>query len=62
MKVRRVRPQVFEVTLHAMELSTLVSAARWALEDAKGELPPEVREQVSQVLDDYDDELANLDS
>ena len=62
MKVRRVRPQVLEVTLHVLELSTLVSAARWALDDAKGELPPEAREQLRRVLDDYDAELADLDT
>ena len=61
MKVRRVRPQVLEVTLHVLELSALVSAARWALDDAQGELPPEAREQLRRVLDDYAGELAKLD-
>ena len=62
MKVRRVRPQVLQVTLHVLELSTLVSAARWALDDAPGELPVEAQEQLRRVLEEYDGELADLDA
>lgn len=54
MKVERPRPAVFRLTLHAHELSALVAAARWAVEGAEGELPPEARDQLRTVLDGYD--------
>ncbi|MDX1658402.1 MAG: hypothetical protein R3343_06250 [Nitriliruptorales bacterium] len=62
MKVQRVRPQVFELTVHALELSALVSAARWVVDGAEGDLPEEAREQLGQVLDSYDAEVAELNT
>jgi hypothetical protein len=55
MKVERVRPSVFRLTLHAYELAALIAAARWvAAEKGKGELPEESVEQLRQVLASYD--------
>jgi hypothetical protein len=54
MQIRHVRPAVLEVTLHAYELSALIAAARWAVEGARGDLPPEALEQLKRVLSDYD--------
>ena len=52
MRIDKLRPAVFQVTLHAYELSVLVAGARWAAE--KGDLPAEAREQIEAVLADYD--------
>jgi hypothetical protein len=60
MKLERVRPGVFQVTLHAYELSALVAAARWASEGAKGELSGESLQQLRHVLDSYDTETKRL--
>ena len=50
----RVRPTVLRVTLHPLELATLVSAARWAAEGAEDPLPPEALDRLRQVLASYD--------
>jgi hypothetical protein len=55
MQIERLRPTTFQVTLHAYELSALVAGARWAVE--KGDLPTEAREQLEDVLDQYEAEL-----
>jgi hypothetical protein len=59
-KIRRVRPAVLQVTLHAAELSSLVAAARWAFEGEPGALPPDARDHLRQVLASYDDEARKL--
>jgi predicted DNA-binding transcriptional regulator YafY len=51
---------VFQVTLHAYELSALVAAARWVAESGKGELPEESLRQLRHVLDSYDNETKRL--
>lgn len=61
MKIERLRPTVLQVTLHAYEMTTLVAAARWALEGAEGEFPPEAREQLAEVLAYYDAERQQLE-
>ena len=48
------RPAVLQVTLQAYELVALVSAARWVLDGAKGELPADALAQLRAVLDGYD--------
>jgi hypothetical protein len=58
MRVERIRPTVLQVTLSAYELSALVAGARWAVEGAEGDLPPEAVEQLRQVLARYDAALA----
>jgi hypothetical protein len=60
MRIERTQPAVLRVTLHAYELAALVAAARWAMGGAEGELQPEAREQLRQVLDDYDAEARRL--
>jgi len=54
MKVDRIHPTTFQVTLHAYELATLVAAARLIVEGAEGELTEEARLQLQTVLADYD--------
>ncbi|MCH9652001.1 MAG: hypothetical protein K0U98_27475 [Deltaproteobacteria bacterium] len=54
MFVERLRPMTFQVTLHAMELATLISAARCVVEGRQGELTPEARGQMKRVLEGYD--------
>jgi hypothetical protein len=61
-KVERVRPAVFRITLHAYEMATLVTAARWVAEGAEGDLPGEAVEQVRDLLDSYDDQVADIES
>lgn len=56
MIVEQVRPMTFRLTVHAMELATLISAARCVLEGRQGELTEEAREQLEQVLESYDRE------
>lgn len=62
MRVERVRPAVLQVTVHAYELAALVSAARAVVEGAAGGVPDEAREQLREVLADYDREVAALRS
>lgn len=62
MQVERPKPAVFRLTLHALELSALVAAARWVTEGAEGELPPEARDQLRKVLASYDSETRRLDA
>lgn len=54
MQIERLRPTTFQITLHAYELSALVAGARWAAE--KGDLPTDAREQLEDVLDQYEAE------
>lgn len=52
MQIDKLRPTVFQITIHAYELSALVAGARWAAE--KGNLPAEAQTQIEEVLSDYD--------
>lgn len=61
MRVERVRPSVLQLTMHVSELSTLLAAARWAAEGGRGVLPAAARDQLRQVLADYDDQVARSD-
>lgn len=56
MKVERIRPAVFRVTLHAFELSALIAAGRWVAEGAEGEISDEALNHLRQVLAAYDAE------
>lgn len=60
MKVEQAHQGVYRLTLHALELATLISAARWVEEGADGELPAEARAQLRDVLGSYDREVARL--
>lgn len=54
MQIERIRPTVFQVTLHMSELAALIAAARWVAEGAQGELPDDAVNQIRQVLAKYD--------
>lgn len=54
MKLERLRPTAWRVTLHPLELATLVSAARWLVDGAEGELPSEAADDLRRVLASYD--------
>jgi hypothetical protein len=53
-KLERIRPTAWQLTLHPLELAALISVARWAEDGAQGELPTEARAQLRSVLDSYD--------
>jgi hypothetical protein len=59
-KLERLRPDVFQVTLHAYELAALMATARWACDGAEGELPQESVQQLQHLLDAYDTERGRL--
>jgi len=61
MQIERLRPTVLRVTLHAYEMATLAAAARWAADGAEGELSPETREQLDDVLAGYDEALRHAE-
>ena len=58
MKLERTRPTSWQVTLHPLELAALISAARWAVDGADGQLPPAAVDQLRAVLDGYDTAIA----
>jgi hypothetical protein len=60
MRLERIGPGGFRITLHAYELATLVAAARWAAEAGKGDLDPEARAQLATVLESYENEQRRL--
>jgi len=60
MKLEQVRPGVLRVTLHAVELGSLIAAARWAVDGGREELPAEARAQLQDLLRRYESELARL--
>ncbi len=57
MRIERLRPTVLRVTLHAYEMAALAAAARWVADGAEGELKPEIRERLDDVLAGYDEAL-----
>lgn len=58
MNLQQTGPGWLQLTLHAYELATLISAVRWAAEGGEGELNPEARAQLRLVLSTYEAELA----
>lgn len=62
MQIERTRPAVFQVTMHAYELSALIAAARWVVEGAEGEITGEALEQLRAVLDNYDEQARRIGS
>lgn len=56
MRVERVKPMVFRLTLHAYELAAVMAAARWAAEGAPGQLDESAVEQLRKVVASFDDE------
>lgn len=61
MRIERQSPTVFLVTMHAYELATLISAARWAAEGGEGVLDGAARSQLQDVVGGYDAALARTD-
>lgn len=60
MKIERVRPSVFRVTVHAYELAALVASARAVAEGSAAQTSPEAAQQIRGVLRAYDEEIATL--
>jgi hypothetical protein len=60
MQIERIDQTIFQVTLHAYELATLVAAARSVVQGAEGELTHEARLQLTTVLTDYDAAFRHL--
>lgn len=60
MKLEREGPTRVRLTAHPYELATLVSAARWAADEAGDGLPAEAREQLATALASYDRAVAHL--
>lgn len=60
MELERIRPQVLRGTFHAYELASLVTAARYVVESAPSEVPPEALEQLSRLLADYEQQVRSL--
>ncbi len=54
MQMEQLRPMTLQITLHALELASLIAAARWVVEGRPGEMPDEAVEQLRQVLANYD--------
>jgi hypothetical protein len=59
-QLNRVRPTVVQVTLHAYELAGLMAAVRYVVDSAPSEIPQAAREQLGELLADYDRELRRL--
>lgn len=62
MRVDRLRPTTFQLTLGAFELAALVAAARWVTSGAEGELTAEALDQVRKVLASYDEQWQRLNA
>jgi hypothetical protein len=60
MRLERPRPAVLHVTLSTLEMAALIAAARWALEGGEGDLTPEARDQLAQVVTGYDEASSRL--
>lgn len=60
MILEQLRPMTYRMTLHAVELATLVAAARSIVEGRQGELTAEARGQLEQVLDGYEQQQRRL--
>ncbi|WP_138429586.1 hypothetical protein [Fodinibius saliphilus] len=60
MRLESVDSTKYRVTLHTYELAALISAARWVVNDAGGEIPNEAREQLSRIVNSYDAESKRI--
>ena len=62
MELQRVRPTVLRATFHVYELGALIAAARYVTEFAPAAIPAESLDQLRQILDDYDQQVHNLEA
>jgi len=60
MEIERLRPTVLRATLQAYELAALMAAARYVVESAPADVPDAARDQLRDVLTDYDAKLRRL--
>jgi len=60
MRVERLRPTTFQLTLGAFELASLVATMRWVAGGAEGELTAEAQNQLRAVLASYDEQWQRL--
>jgi hypothetical protein len=60
MEIERLRPTVLRATLQAYELAALMAAARYVVESASADVPDAARDQLRDVLADYDAKLRRL--
>lgn len=60
MNIEQMKSSTYRITLHTYELAALVSAARWVVDGAEGEMPKEARQQLSQILAAYDAEMKQM--
>lgn len=61
MLVEQVLPTTFRLTLEALELAVLISAARWAVAGAQEQLTPSTHEQLKRLLASYDEQWRHLE-
>ncbi len=54
MRVEQLSPMTFRVTLHGVELATLIAAARSVVAGKAGELTDDARDQLQAVVAGYD--------
>lgn len=53
---------VLQATLHTHELAALMAAVRYVVESAPAEVPKAAQEQLQSLLDDYNEQLRQLNS
>jgi hypothetical protein len=58
MKLERTRPTAWRLTLHPLELATIVSGLRWITEHPDVDLPEDATNTMRRVLADYDRAVA----
>lgn len=54
MKLEQPTRSTYRLTLHAYELAALLAAARWAAEGGEGALPAEARQNLRQLVGEYE--------
>lgn len=60
MRLERVRPTVVRATLHVHELALLMATVRHLADGTPEEVPEEAREQLTALLENYDQQVRRL--
>ncbi|MGM0589503.1 MAG: hypothetical protein ACQETE_13865 [Bacteroidota bacterium] len=60
MQIDRLRPTKYRITLHSYDMAALLSAARWVVEGAEGELSDEAKAHLAQVVANYDEAVQQV--